>query len=90
MREFLITLAGCAAILAVNAAAAPAPAIRPVNPVVQWNRNLLSIVRTSGAQPATIHPTRSFAMMHAAISDAVNGHRPNKPAVSGKPQRRLA
>jgi len=80
MREFLITLAGCAAILAVNAAAAPAPATRPVNPVVQWNRNLLSIVRTSGAQPATIHPTRSFAMMHAAIYDAVNGiARTNRP-----------
>ena len=36
------------------------------NPVVQWNRNLLASVRTPGAQPATIHPTRSFAMMHAA------------------------
>jgi hypothetical protein len=44
----------------------------PVNPVVQWNRTLLAIVRTSGAQPATIHPTRSFAIMHAAIYDAVN------------------
>jgi PAP2 superfamily len=43
-----------------------------VNPVVQWNKNLLVIVRTSGAQPATIHPTRSFAIMHAAIYDAVN------------------
>ena len=30
------------------------------------------IVRTPGAQPATIHPTRSFAIMHAAIYDAVN------------------
>jgi hypothetical protein len=43
-----------------------------VDPVVQWNRNLLAIVRTPGAQPATIHATRSFAMMHAAIYDAVN------------------
>jgi len=43
-----------------------------VDPVVQWNRVLLQIVRTPGAQPATIHPTRSFAMMHAAIYDAVN------------------
>jgi hypothetical protein len=43
-----------------------------VNPVVQWNKNLLVIVRTPGAQPATIHPTRSFAIMHAAIYDAVN------------------
>src|SRR5438128_7954793 len=43
-----------------------------VNPVLQWNRTLLMIVRTPGAQPATIHPTRSFAIMHAAIYDAVN------------------
>jgi hypothetical protein len=42
------------------------------NPVVQWNRNLLAIIRTPGVQPATVHPTRSFAMMHAAIYDAVN------------------
>src|ERR1700747_3379150 len=41
-----------------------------VNPVLQWNRTLLVIVRTPGAQPATIHPTRSFAIMHAAIYDA--------------------
>jgi hypothetical protein len=38
-----------------------------VNPVVQWNRALLIILRTPGAQPATVHSTRSFAMMHAAI-----------------------
>jgi PAP2 superfamily len=43
-----------------------------VNPVVQWNRTLLAIVRTAGAQPATVHTTRSFAIMHAAIYDAVN------------------
>jgi hypothetical protein len=39
---------------------------------VEWNRTLLVIVRTHGAQPATIHPTRSFALMHAAMYDAVN------------------
>jgi len=43
-----------------------------VNPVVQWNRILLQIVRTPGVQPATVHPTRSFAILHAAIYDAVN------------------
>src|SRR6201993_522106 len=48
------------------------PATQSVNPVLQWNRALLVIVRTPGAQPATIHPTRSFAIMHAAIYDAVN------------------
>src|SRR6202008_335998 len=43
-----------------------------VNPVIEWNRTLLVILRTPGAQPATIHSTRSFAIMHAAIFDAVN------------------
>lgn len=53
---------------------------RPVNPIVQWNRALLVIVRTPKAQPATIHPTRSFAIMHAAIYDAVNAiDRTHKP-----------
>jgi hypothetical protein len=49
-----------------------AASAQAVNPVVQWNRTLLQIVRTPGAQPATIHPTRSFAILHAAIYDAVN------------------
>jgi hypothetical protein len=39
--------------------------------VVDWNQELLQIVRTPGAQPATIHPTRNFAILHAAIYDAV-------------------
>ena len=58
-----------------------------LNPVVQWNRVLLQIVRTPGAQPATVHPTRSFATMHAAIYDAVNAidrtHRPYLVRLSG-------
>ena len=61
-----------------------------VNPVVQWNRTLLAIVRTAGAQPSTIHPTRSFAIMHAAIYDAVNSiersHRPYMIRVSDAPR----
>src|SRR6266571_775610 len=40
--------------------------------VIDWNRTLLSIVRTPGAQPPTVHPTRSFALLHAAIYDAVD------------------
>src|ERR1700730_9404298 len=43
-----------------------------VDEVVQWNKTLLTIVRTPGAQPATVHPTRSFAFLHAAIYDAGN------------------
>jgi hypothetical protein len=42
------------------------------NPVIDWNKALLIIVRTKGAQSPTMHPTRSFAMLHAAIFDAVN------------------
>ena len=39
--------------------------------VVTWNRELLHIVQTPGAQPATVHQTRSYALLHAAIYDAV-------------------
>jgi hypothetical protein len=63
---------------------------QPVNPVLQWNRTLLVIVRTPGVQPATVHPTRSFAIMHAAIYDAVNAidrtHRPYLVRLSGAPR----
>src|SRR2546423_786491 len=49
---------------------------QPVNAVIEWNRTLLAIVRTPGAQPATIHSTRNFAIVHAAIYDAVNNIEP--------------
>ena len=39
--------------------------------VVAWNQELLHIVQTPGAQPGTIHATRSFAILHAAIYDSV-------------------
>src|SRR5215213_1213178 len=40
--------------------------------ILQWNRVLTETVRTPGQQPATIMPVRSFAIMHAAMFDAVN------------------
>jgi hypothetical protein len=40
--------------------------------VLQWNRVLLETVRTPGQHPATIMQVRSYAMMHAAMFDAVN------------------
>src|SRR5580700_7761958 len=49
-----------------------APPAQSVNAVIEWNRTLLTIVRTPLAQPATIHSTRNFAILHAAIFDAVN------------------
>ncbi len=39
--------------------------------VVAWNQELLHIVKRPGDQPVSIHPTRSFAIMHAAIYDAI-------------------
>src|SRR5690242_19131898 len=40
--------------------------------VVTWNQELITILGTPGAQPATVHPTRSFALLQAAEYDAVN------------------
>jgi hypothetical protein len=40
--------------------------------VIEWNRVLIGILNTPGAQPATIHATRSLAILHAAIYDAVD------------------
>jgi hypothetical protein len=63
---------------------------QPVNTVIEWNRTLLSIVRTPGAQSPTVHATRNFAIMHAAIYDAVNSidrtHRPYLVRLTGVPR----
>jgi membrane-associated phospholipid phosphatase len=48
--------------------------------VVDWNKELVRIIGTPGAQPATIHPTRSFAILHAAIYDAVVAITHSNPA----------
>jgi hypothetical protein len=42
------------------------------NVVVRWNRVLRETVSTPGQHPATIMPVRSYAIMHAAMFDAVN------------------
>jgi len=65
---------GATAVLATNASARSKPHVveAPGQPVIDWNQLLLSIVNTPGAQPANIQPTRNFAIVHAAIYDAVN------------------
>jgi membrane-associated phospholipid phosphatase len=62
----------CATPLAYGSASSGVDSAGSVDEVIQWNKTLLTIVRTPGAQPATVHPTRSFAIMHAAVYDAVN------------------
>src|SRR5438132_12878950 len=49
-----------------------ASSVQSVNSVIECNRTLLVIVRTPGAQPPTIHSTRTFTILHTHISDAVN------------------
>ncbi|WP_406633251.1 vanadium-dependent haloperoxidase [Amycolatopsis sp. WGS_07] len=83
-RQLLVTSGAAAAVLATTGLPGPAAAATPIRPggadvVLAWNRELLAIVRTPGLQPATVHPTRSFALLHAAMHDAVvattgNGH----------------
>ena len=58
--RMLTTLVLAGASVAAEAEPMTSHVVRSLNPVVQWNRTLLSILRTPGAQPATVHPTRSF------------------------------
>jgi hypothetical protein len=76
---FLLGALGAIGVLSANASAGTphknATTARPVESgqtVVDWNQLLLSIVNTPGAQPAGIQPTRNFAIVHAAIYDAVD------------------
>jgi hypothetical protein len=83
-REVLLAGAGGAAMLAVGlpqtAAAVRRRSDHGTGTVIEWNRTLLGILRTPGAHPATVNPTRSFAILHAAVNDAVTAatgkHRP--------------
>jgi len=64
---------------ALAATARPAPVPRSAiaftpgsgQSVVDWNRELITILGAPGAQPATVHPTRNFALLQAAEYDAV-------------------
>jgi membrane-associated phospholipid phosphatase len=81
MSKILVTLALlCASLqaqvtgasIAATAETSVISGAQAVNPVIEWNRTLLVILRTAGAQPPTIHSTRNFAILHASIFDAVN------------------
>jgi hypothetical protein len=41
--------------------------------VIQWNQELQAVLVAPGAQPASIHPTRTMAITQIAVYDAVNG-----------------
>jgi hypothetical protein len=71
----ILVIGSVIATLVLSAQKAPGASDNAANSsgtiVIAWNKELLHIVQTPGAQPTTIHPTRSFAIMHAAIYDAV-------------------
>jgi membrane-associated phospholipid phosphatase len=68
------TLAAAGARQAPGAGQAAGVAFRPGSGqlVVTWNKELIKILGIPGEQPATVHPTRSFALLQAAEYDAVN------------------
>src|SRR5690242_7404633 len=61
-------------------AAPPRTDGRSAEIVIAWNQELLHIVQTPCAQPATVHPTRSYAILHAAIYDSVVSITKDDPA----------
>ncbi len=69
----ILTISLCA-LISIRAQETSTPESNPPgeNVVLQWNRILQETLRTPGQQPPTIFQTRPYAMMHAAIFDAVN------------------
>src|ERR1700757_945958 len=52
--------------------------------VIQWNQELQKVLVAPGAQPSSIHPTRTIAITQIAVYDAVNGIlRGGEPLVVG-------
>ena len=74
-----VTAGGASAVWASAASSSPARSAAAAvafrtgsgQSVVDWNQELLTIQKMPGVQPATVHPTRSFAIVDAAIFDAV-------------------
>jgi hypothetical protein len=68
------TASASTTLAAAGARQASAAAFRPDSGrlVVTWNNELIKILGIPGEQPASVHPTRSFALLQAAEYDAVN------------------
>jgi hypothetical protein len=48
------------------------PTLAQPDQVIAWNQEMLQLLQVPGAQPATIHPTRTMAITQLAVYDAVN------------------
>ena len=74
LKRPLFTVAAMSATVVAerSVTASPAAAARPiVDQVIRWNRTLLQIIRTPGAQPATVHPARNLAIMTSVNTAAL-------------------
>ncbi len=49
------------------------PTLDTADQVIQWNQELQKVLVAPGAQPGSIHPTRTLAITQIAVYDAVNG-----------------
>ncbi|MFL6147448.1 MAG: vanadium-dependent haloperoxidase [Pseudonocardiaceae bacterium] len=67
----LLATAGCTASSGGGMAASVADSPGSGHAVADWNRTLISTLTAPNAQPASVHPTRSFAMVQAAEYNAV-------------------
>lgn len=56
-----------------HGAARPHAASGAPDQVIQWNQELQKVLVAPGAQPASIHPTRTLAITQLAVYGAVNG-----------------
>ena len=77
--------------LATSGSAAPPVALADIagsgQSVIDWNRQLVSILGAPGLQPATVHPTRSFAITPTYSTGWASS---NDPTESSGPHRRTA
>ena len=74
LKRPLFTVAAMSATVVAerSVTASPAAAARPiVDQVIRWNRTLLQIIRTPGAQPATVHPARNLTNMTSVNTAAL-------------------
>lgn len=71
LKRIVLVPALAALILGVSMAAGATAA--PPDQAIQWNQELQKVLVSPGAQPPSIHPTRTMAITQIAVFDAVDG-----------------
>ncbi len=83
IRRIAVLAAASVMTLGLTATAGAQPRVAgptQADQVIQWNQELIAAIQVAGAQPATVQPTRTFAITQLAVYDAVSaivgGHAP--------------